>query len=136
MKRWADFLSYTKAQENVCLCSPLCKKSFLTSLNFVSLVTVTMCPLDVYLEWRTESIMTSAQPIPWSKWKKFFKSADGGVVREVTKDAFAVHYWNRMRLNSKVDYMLDKNHLLYQIFEANCPLTEERLLRRLIGSPY
>ena len=80
--------------------------------------------------------MTSAQPIPWWNWEKFYKSADGDMVREVTKDSFAVHYWNRMRLNSNVNYMLDKNHLLYQIFEANCPLTEERLLRKHIGSPY
>ena len=80
--------------------------------------------------------MTSAQPIPWWNWEKFYKSADGDMVREVTKDSFAVHYWNYMRLSSNVKYMLDKNHLLYQIFEANCPLTEERLLRKHIGSPY
>ena len=80
--------------------------------------------------------LTSGQPIPWPEWEKFYHSADDQLVREVTKESFAVHYWNRRRLASGVDYVLDKKHLLYQIFEANCPLTEERLLGRLIGSPY
>ena len=82
--------------------------------------------------------MTSAQPIPWNSWRKYYKSADGDVVREVTKNAFAVHYYNSVMLNyGKADHLrVDKNNLLYQIFEANCPLTEERLLRRLIGSSW
>ena len=81
--------------------------------------------------------MNSAQPIPWYSWRKYYESADGDVVREVTKDAFALHYYEHVMLDSKADHLrVGKNNLLYQIFEANCPLTEERLLRRLIGSPY
>ena len=81
--------------------------------------------------------MTSAQPIPWNDWQKYYESADGDVVREVTKDAFAVHYYEHVMLDSAADHLrVDKNHLLYQIFEANCPLTEKLLLRRLIGSPW
>ena len=78
--------------------------------------------------------MTSAQPIPWSKWKKYFKSADGGVVREVTKDAFAVHYWNRMRLDSKVAYILDKSHLLGGLYFAKTDSAKsENLYRNVVN---
>ena len=73
----------------------------------------------------------------------------GNPYRELLRDSFAVHYWNHCRTyrntanrcvtgraETRREYLLDPQHLLYRIFEANCPVTEKNLLRHLIGHPY
>lgn len=80
--------------------------------------------------------MITGQPIPWWEWEKYYESGDDQALRELTKNSFAVHYWNRQRRDSSVNHVLEKEQLLYNIFKANCPLTEERLLQKLIGFRY
>ena len=52
--------------------------------------------------------------------------------------SFAVHYWNHMRAREEKDKRLTvkRGHPLYKIFEANCPLTYEHVLRDMEGDPY
>ena len=57
-------------------------------------------------------------------------------MRDVIKNSFVVHYWNQKRKDSGAAYVIKEEHLLYKIFEANCPLTEEHLLGWLTGFPY
>ena len=80
--------------------------------------------------------MVTGQPIAYWEWGKYYESTYDYAVREVTRNSFAVHYWNRLRRDSSVVHVLDEEHLLYKIFKANCPNTEERLLQRLVGFPY
>ena len=53
-----------------------------------------------------------------------------------TRESFAVHYWNKMRLWSKGPLLIDPVQPLYKIFKSNCPITEKLLLRNMIGDPY
>ena len=80
--------------------------------------------------------MIAGQPIPYNEWDKFYKDADNSAVKEVMKNSFVVHYWSHYVKDSSVAYVMEREHLLYKIFEANCPLTEQHLLGRLIGFPY
>jgi hypothetical protein len=52
--------------------------------------------------------------------------------------SFAVHYWNYMRTGFKAHKNMTVNQyqLIYKVFEKSCPITEETVLRKLVGSSY
>lgn len=55
-----------------------------------------------------------------------------------TKDSFGVHYWAQ-RYEAKLGKSgipTDEGHSLYRIFKENCPSTEKRVLRPMLGKPY
>ena len=79
---------------------------------------------------------TAAYGLPAEEWYKFFEYNEVSYVEEMTRRGFAVHYWNYMRVNSRKRYAMKPKQPLYKIFQANCPATEEHLLRKLIGCPY
>ena len=81
-------------------------------------------------------MIITGQPIPYPEWVRYYKSVDNYGVQELTKNSFALHYWNRMRTVSKMDIVLNEEHLLYKIFKANCPYTEQHLLKKLVGISY
>ena len=72
--------------------------------------------------------------VHYSGWHKFYDSTKAEEVKAMTKDSFAVHYWNAMSKMKKI--ILDPHHPLYEIFQSNCPVTEKSLLQPLIGTPY
>ena len=78
---------------------------------------------------------TAGYGVSYRAFHKFYDKDGVKFVEEATKDSFAVHYWNYMRVASK-KIVIEEQHPLYKIFKANCPLTEKYLLRNLTGSPY
>ena len=85
----------------------------------------------------TNRLIITGQPIPYHEWARYYKSVKNyDWVQELTKNSFALHYWNRMRKVSKIDLVLNEEQLLYKIFKANCPYTEQHLLKKLVGIPY
>ena len=79
---------------------------------------------------------TTAYAIDYQRWKMFFNSDKAKQVADMTRDSFFVHYWNTMMRWSKKKILLNSEQPLYRIFESNCPLTEEVLLRNMIGDPF
>ena len=90
-----------------------------------------------------------------ARWEMFYTARDSGVVEALTRESFAVHYWNNMRVRQEAGRVtpqrypsswrkqssgrllaMNRSHPLYKIFEANCPLTYEHLLRNMEGTPY
>ena len=78
---------------------------------------------------------TAGYGVSYAAWHKFYQNDGAKFVEEMTKESFAVHYWNYMRVASK-KIALAEHQPLYKIYKANCPVTEEHLLRNLTGSPY
>ena len=74
--------------------------------------------------------------IPFGEWHKFFDKGKADNVQDKIESSFAIHYWNYMRKMSKKGILMDPKQPLYTIFKANCPTTEEHLLKNLIGSLY
>ena len=66
----------------------------------------------------------------------FFNSGEAKEVTDMTRESFFVHYWNQMVRWSKDEILLNPEQPLYKLFESNCPLTEEALLRNMIGDPF
>ena len=66
----------------------------------------------------------------------FYEERDSDVVEALTRDSFAVHYWNHMRVQEIKQLDMKSEHPLYKIFGDNCPLTFEHLLRDMVGAPY
>ena len=73
--------------------------------------------------------------ILWPGWHKFYDSTKAEEVEKMTKNSWGVHYFNFMSKNSK-KLLMDPRHPLYKVFQSSCPLTEENLMRPLIGTPY
>ena len=89
-----------------------------------------------------------------ARWEMFYTARDSEVVEALTRESFAVHYWNNMRVRQEAGRVtpqryptswrkhssgrlaMNRSHPLYKIFEANCPLTYEHLLRNMQGTPY
>ena len=80
----------------------------------------------------------AAYGVAYGRWRMFYEERQSDVVEALTRDSFAVHYWNHMRVQEdrNKEWVVKAEHPLYKIFAANCPLTEERLLRDFVGSPY
>ena len=78
----------------------------------------------------------AAYSVPWRKWQAFYDKREVKYVDEMTRNSFAVHYWNHMRIFASNALLLDPHQPLYKIFQANCPATEKELLRKIIGLPY
>ena len=72
--------------------------------------------------------------LTYPAWHKFYDITKADEVKAMTKNSFAVHYWNAMSKKKKI--LLDPEHPLYQIFQSNCPLTEKSMLQPMIGKPY
>ena len=66
----------------------------------------------------------------------FYEESDSDLVEALTRDSFAVHYWNHMRVRDEEELVMKEEHPLYNIFKANCPLTYEHLLRDMTGVSY
>ena len=66
----------------------------------------------------------------------FFNSDNAKEVTDMTRESYFVHYWNHMVRWSKKEILLNPEQPLYKIFESNCPLTEEALLRNMVGEPF
>ena len=66
----------------------------------------------------------------------FYDKRDADVVEALTRDSFAVHYWNHMRVREGKQLAIKSDQPLYNIFGDNCPETYEHLLRDMVGSPY
>ena len=66
----------------------------------------------------------------------FFNSNKAKEVADMTRESFFAHYFNTMMWRSKMKILMDREQPLYKIFESNCPLTEETLLRNMIGDPF
>ncbi len=46
--------------------------------------------------------------------------------------SFAVHYWDRTLIaNTDQTVYMDKEHVLYKVFEMGCPVTEKHILREM-----
>ena len=78
----------------------------------------------------------AAYSVPWGKWQAFYDKRAVKYVDDVSRNSFAVHYWNHMRIFTSNVLILDPQQPLYKIFKANCPVTEKGLLRKIIGLPY
>ena len=79
---------------------------------------------------------STAFAIIYKRWKMFFNSNKAKEVSDMTRESFFVHYWNAMTQWSKKKILLNPEQPLYNIFKSNCPLTEEVLLRNMIGDPF
>ena len=91
-----------------------------------------------HLETGSFSILNNyaAYSVPWQKWQAFYDKRAVTYVDEMTRNSFAVHYWNHMRIFASNVLRLDPYQPLYKIFKANCPATEKGLLQKMIGRPY
>lgn len=78
-----------------------------------------------------------AFPVPYGQWASFFSDASAQQFGNLMEKSFVVHYWHyMMQLNRWQRQTMAANHTLYQLFKANCPLTEELALRPMLGQPY